>query len=96
MVDGFVKFDITTAARGASIPRGRFVYDEWVDRNGGGVGKAPNCLQCKHFIVTWNPRYPRGCAVFGIKSVRLPSLVVFENTSRHCPSFEPTQAHRSR
>ena len=59
-----------------------------------GPERAPNCLQCRHFIVTWDARFPRGCRVFGVKSRKLPSLVVFENTGRHCPTFEPTDAHR--
>ena len=50
--------------------------------------KAPNCLKCRHFHVTWDPAFPRGCRVFGIKSKRMPSLVVKENTGHHCPSFE--------
>lgn len=49
---------------------------------------APNCLQCIHFHVTWDPRFPRGCRVFGIKTPRMPSQVVFENTGTHCPAFE--------
>ena len=51
--------------------------------------RAPNCLACKHFIVTWEPDYPRGCGVFGIKTRNLPSLEVFAATGKHCPAFEP-------
>ncbi|TVQ17641.1 MAG: hypothetical protein EA382_18570 [Spirochaetaceae bacterium] len=49
--------------------------------------RAPNCLKCEHFHVTWDPKFPRGCRVFGVKSPRMPSLVVFESTGRHCPAF---------
>ncbi|MFP4373824.1 MAG: hypothetical protein ACLFPO_05820 [Spirochaetaceae bacterium] len=49
---------------------------------------APNCLRCRHFFVTWDPRFPRGCRVFGVKTQRLPSRVVYESTGRHCPRFE--------
>ncbi len=52
-------------------------------------GAAPNCLRCEHFFVTWDRRFPRGCRVFGVKSRRLPSLVVREGTGRHCPAFQP-------
>ncbi|MFW5747715.1 MAG: hypothetical protein ACOCX6_02840, partial [bacterium] len=50
--------------------------------------RAPNCLKCRYFSVSWDSRYPRSCAVFGIKSKRLPSLEVFRATGRHCPAFE--------
>ncbi|MFP4012273.1 MAG: hypothetical protein ACLFUM_11260 [Spirochaetaceae bacterium] len=51
----------------------------------------PNCLKCRHFYVTWDPRFPRGCAVFGVKTQRLPSLVVYESTGMHCPRFERSE-----
>ncbi|HSV56393.1 MAG TPA: hypothetical protein VLH39_04710 [Magnetospirillaceae bacterium] len=50
--------------------------------------RAPDCLACLHFIVTWDVDYPRGCEVFGIKSRSLPSLEVFAATGLHCPAFE--------
>ncbi len=48
---------------------------------------APNCLDCEHFFVTWDPRFPRGCRVFGVKTRELPSAVVFRSTGHHCPEF---------
>jgi hypothetical protein len=50
--------------------------------------KAPNCLMCRHFLVTWEPDYPRGCEVFGIKTRNMPSSEVFAATGTHCPAFE--------
>ncbi|TVQ99493.1 MAG: hypothetical protein EA403_12975 [Spirochaetaceae bacterium] len=55
---------------------------------------APNCLKCRHFFVTWDATFPRGCRVFDIKSRELPSHVVFRSTGRHCPSFDIVPAHR--
>ncbi|MFW5729863.1 MAG: hypothetical protein ACOCYG_09380 [Spirochaetota bacterium] len=49
--------------------------------------KAPNCLKCRHYRVTWDPAFPRGCEIFGIKSKRMPSIVVKETTGHHCPGF---------
>ncbi|PKL24236.1 MAG: hypothetical protein CVV47_10835 [Spirochaetae bacterium HGW-Spirochaetae-3] len=49
--------------------------------------RAPNCLQCVNFRVTWDPSYPRSCVVFDIKSRNMPSLEVFAATGLHCPSF---------
>jgi hypothetical protein len=50
--------------------------------------RAPNCLQCRYFHVSWDPRFPRSCSVFGIKSKKLPSHAVHEATGRHCPAFQ--------
>ncbi|MDR1315491.1 MAG: hypothetical protein LBK13_01350 [Spirochaetales bacterium] len=49
---------------------------------------APPCLKCRWFSVTWDPAFPRSCAVFGFKCEVLPSLEVFRATGKHCPSFE--------
>jgi len=51
-------------------------------------GRAPDCLKCLHFRVTWDSRFPRSCEVFQIKSLDLPSRVVYQATGWHCPSFE--------
>jgi hypothetical protein len=49
--------------------------------------RAPNCLKCAHFKVTWDPRFPRSCGIFGFKCQDMPSYRVFESTGVHCPSF---------
>ncbi|MBU0928035.1 MAG: hypothetical protein KKA67_09820 [Spirochaetes bacterium] len=51
-------------------------------------GRAPNCLQCSNFRVTWDADYPRSCSVFGIKTRLMPSAEVFAATGLHCPAFE--------
>ncbi|MCH2208596.1 MAG: hypothetical protein MK132_22380 [Lentisphaerales bacterium] len=53
--------------------------------------KAPNCLKCKHFFVTYDKRSPRGCKLFGMKNKGLPSQAVFNSTGSHCPAFEERQ-----
>ncbi|MDR1178838.1 MAG: hypothetical protein LBK64_08415 [Spirochaetaceae bacterium] len=50
--------------------------------------RAPDCLKCLHFHVTWDAAFPRGCTLFGVKSRNLPSIEVYKATGRHCPSFE--------
>lgn len=50
--------------------------------------KAPNCLTCTHFKVSWDPAFPRSCTVFGIKTKNMPSAEVFAATGIHCPSYE--------
>jgi len=49
--------------------------------------RAPNCLQCAHFRVTWDTAYPRSCTVFDIKTRLMPSAEVFAATGLHCPAF---------
>ena len=51
-------------------------------------GGPPNCLKCGHFRISWDPRFPRACRVFEIKSRELPSVEVYRATGTHCPSFE--------
>ena len=50
--------------------------------------RAPPCLHCLHFQVTGNPRFPRACKVFGIKTPSMPSHEVFRATGKHCPEFK--------
>ena len=49
--------------------------------------KAPNCLKCVYFKVTWDNNFPRSCEAFGIKCVNLPSAEVYRAQGEHCPSF---------
>lgn len=49
--------------------------------------KTINCLKCKHFYVTWDPKNPRGCRLYGFKTKLMPSLLVFQSTGAPCPSF---------
>lgn len=57
------------------------------DSSGPGGSRDPNCLKCAYFKVTWDPRHPRSCGVFGIKCQNLPSVEVFRATGIRCPSF---------
>ena len=49
---------------------------------------APDCLCCRHYEVTWEPAFPRGCRLFAIKCRNLPSMEVFISTGKHCFAFE--------
>ncbi|MDR1901207.1 MAG: hypothetical protein LBQ88_02840 [Treponema sp.] len=50
--------------------------------------RAPDCLKCKFFKITWRPEFPHGCTVFGFLCRGMPSVEVFKNTGQHCPAFE--------
>ena len=51
------------------------------------VRRAPDCLKCAHFRVSWDAAFPRCCAVFDLKSREMPSLLVLNATGRNCPAF---------
>lgn len=50
--------------------------------------RAPNCVQCVHFRITWDPDFPRACNLFNIKTRSMPSYEVFAANKLHCPSFQ--------
>lgn len=48
-----------------------------------------NCMQCKHFFITYDAKTPRGCKVYGIKSQQLPSMIIKNaNGGQDCLGFE--------
>ncbi len=47
-----------------------------------------NCIKCKHFFVTYEPRRPYGCRAYGFKSPKMPSVIVYQSSGMECESFE--------
>ncbi|MED4600164.1 uracil-DNA glycosylase [Paenibacillus validus] len=47
-----------------------------------------NCYKCKHFYVTWDPNFPRGCRSYGIKTSELPSSLIRRSSGKPCLTFE--------
>ena len=47
----------------------------------------PNCMECRHFAVTWEAALPYLCKVMGFKSQRLPSIEVLEADGQSCRAF---------
>jgi hypothetical protein len=52
------------------------------------ANKRIDCMKCRHFYVTWDTRFPKGCKAFGFKSQTMPSLTVFTSSGKHCMNFE--------
>ncbi|MEK6714138.1 MAG: uracil-DNA glycosylase [Nitrospirota bacterium] len=50
--------------------------------------KRIDCYKCKHFYVTWDQSFPRGCKAMGFKSKEMPSDVVFQSSGMECMRFE--------
>ncbi len=48
----------------------------------------PNCSQCRHFYVTWNPKTPNGCRRYGIECKDRPSTIVAMAGMGECQGFE--------
>jgi hypothetical protein len=49
--------------------------------------KPPNCWECHHFGVTWEPALPYLCKEMGFKSARLPSQEVLAADGHPCRAF---------
>lgn len=47
-----------------------------------------NCMKCKHYYVTYDPKIPRGCRFYRFTSAQLPSIVVKKETASDCVGFE--------
>ncbi len=47
-----------------------------------------DCFTCKHFYITWNKRYARGCKAMGFKSEQIPSQVVRQASGIECARYE--------
>lgn len=50
--------------------------------------KRINCIACKHYFVTWDMKFPKGCRAFQFKTPNLPSLDVFRSSGEACLKFE--------
>ena len=48
---------------------------------------APNCWQCRHFAVSWDPKLPYQCKLMGFKSRIVPSLEVLRADGSRCRGF---------
>lgn len=47
-----------------------------------------NCFTCKHFYITWDKHYSRGCKAMGFKSKEIPSQIVFQASGLECEKYE--------
>lgn len=50
---------------------------------------APNCWQCHHFAVSWDPNFPYTCRLMGFKSRITPALEVLRADGTRCRGFLP-------
>lgn len=53
-----------------------------------GMPGRPNCIQCIHYYVTYNPVNPYGCRAMGFKSSQNPALLVYTSSGIECQVFK--------
>ena len=51
------------------------------------MSAAPNCYQCRHFAISWQPSMPYACKLLGFKSKALPAIEVLRIDGRTCQGF---------
>ncbi len=49
--------------------------------------EAPNCWQCRHFSVSWDPNVPYACRLMGFKSRIMPAIEVLRADGSRCQGF---------
>lgn len=53
-----------------------------------GKPEGVDCFRCRHFYVTWDKNFPRGCRAMGFKGERMPCRTVLETSGEPCLKFE--------
>lgn len=54
-----------------------------------------DCMKCRHFYVTWDQNFPRGCRAFNFKGAAMPSAAVLASSGKPCMNFELKQRPQS-
>jgi len=62
--------------------------DESTIKFGKKNNKYPNCWNCQHFSITWDPRFPYSCQLLGFKSKITPCIEVIRVDGIRCLGFE--------
>ena len=53
-----------------------------------------DCLKCKYFALTWEPKTPRACKFFGFKTSAMPSVTVYKSSGGTCNGFEKKETKK--
>jgi len=51
------------------------------------VNEKINCFKCMHYYITWDSSFPKGCKIYGFKSLNLPSVLVKQSSGVSCSKF---------
>ena len=52
-------------------------------------GSKVDCRRCRHFQITWDPAFPRGCLAMGFKTRQWPCVEVLNTSGDVCMKFQP-------
>ena len=55
------------------------------------VNEKINCYKCTYYYITWNPAFPKGCKLYGFKSLNMPSILVKQSSGLSCGKFTPKE-----
>ncbi|MGM0652914.1 MAG: uracil-DNA glycosylase [Bacillota bacterium] len=47
-----------------------------------------NCLKCRHYYITWDRKFPRGCRALDFKSKYCPSAAVYNSSGMPCLFYQ--------
>ena len=53
---------------------------------------GPNCFQCRHLAVSWDPQLPYACRLMGFKSKHLPAIEVLRADGLFCAGFSAKES----
>jgi hypothetical protein len=56
--------------------------------------ERPNCLACRHFYISHDPRHPYGCRAMGFKARQLPAVLVLASSGLPCQLFASKEKKR--
>lgn len=48
-----------------------------------------NCSKCMYYYITWDSSFPKGCKIYGFKSLNSPSILVQQSSGLPCGKFTP-------
>lgn len=60
------------------------------------IAAQPDCLKCRYYFITHEPRQPYGCRAMGFKSKKRPSVVVFESSGMACQRYTPKESVKAK
>ncbi len=55
-----------------------------------------DCFMCRHFYVTWDRNFPKGCRAMGFKTREMPSVTVLKSSGQECLRYEPKESPAKR
>ena len=47
-----------------------------------------DCLNCRHYRITWDPNFPKGCRAMGFKTRQWPWMEVLRTSGETCMKFQ--------